>query len=282
MTTSSTGRVFVYPYADGSSSAAAIAQALGDQLGQRVLRISRDERRSNYVGKEGHTVVNWGASSLPSRVASAGRVLNPPEAVARASNKLNFFRSIAALPENERPRVPMWTTSKDEAEAWLRTDDSVRMLFARTVLNGHSGEGIQIITEPGQLRDLRDGTLLVAYVPKRMEFRVHMTARSTEPFLLVQKVARAGTTPSNFQIRSHDNGFVFQRSNVRLPSEDAFEQCRKTLVALGLDFGAVDLIYNERRNLSYVLEVNTAPGMEGSTAFSYATAIRSQLLGATW
>ena len=40
--------------------------------------------------------------------------------------------------------------------------------------------------------------------------------------------------------------------------------------ALGLDFGAVDIIYNEKENQYYVLEVNTAPGLEGTTLIKYA------------
>jgi glutathione synthase/RimK-type ligase-like ATP-grasp enzyme len=40
-------------------------------------------------------------------------------------------------------------------------------------------------------------------------------------------------------------------------------------LALGLDFGAVDIIQDDGGNF-YVLEVNTAPGLEGQTIKSYA------------
>jgi D-alanine-D-alanine ligase-like ATP-grasp enzyme len=39
--------------------------------------------------------------------------------------------------------------------------------------------------------------------------------------------------------------------------------------SLGLDFGAIDMIYNERRNQYYVLEVNTACGLTGTTLDKY-------------
>ena len=41
------------------------------------------------------------------------------------------------------------------------------------------------------------------------------------------------------------------------------------LKELGLDFGAVDVIWNEHESKAYVLEINTAPGLEGSTVEDY-------------
>jgi hypothetical protein len=46
---------------------------------------------------------------------------------------------------------------------------------------------------------------------------------------------------------------------------------------LELDFGAVDLIWNENQNVVYVLEVNTAPGMEGTTLENYCDAFSNAL-----
>jgi glutathione synthase/RimK-type ligase-like ATP-grasp enzyme len=47
------------------------------------------------------------------------------------------------------------------------------------------------------------------------------------------------------------------------------------VAALGLDFGGVDVIWNERRQMAYVLEVNTACGLEGQTVNDYAEAFRA-------
>jgi D-alanine-D-alanine ligase-like ATP-grasp enzyme len=44
-----------------------------------------------------------------------------------------------------------------------------------------------------------------------------------------------------------------------------------------LDFGAVDVIYNRAQDKAYVLEVNTAPGLEGSTLDNYVEAIQKVL-----
>jgi glutathione synthase/RimK-type ligase-like ATP-grasp enzyme len=45
---------------------------------------------------------------------------------------------------------------------------------------------------------------------------------------------------------------------------------------LELTFGAVDILRDINR-VSYVLEVNTAPGLEGTTLTNYERAIRSAL-----
>jgi len=44
--------------------------------------------------------------------------------------------------------------------------------------------------------------------------------------------------------------------------------------ALGLDFGAVDIVYNNPERLATVIEVNSAPGMEAgsTTLFNYVKA----------
>ena len=51
------------------------------------------------------------------------------------------------------------------------------------------------------------------------------------------------------------------------------EKRNAAIKALGLDFGAVDIIYNEAEDQHYVLEVNTAPGLEGTTLQKYTEAI---------
>ena len=49
------------------------------------------------------------------------------------------------------------------------------------------------------------------------------------------------------------------------------------MVASGLDFGAVDVIWNSRRLEAYVLEINSAPGLQGQTVENYAAAFRRLL-----
>jgi hypothetical protein len=73
-------------------------------------------------------------------------------------------------------------------------------------------------------------------------------------------------------IRSHSNGWVFCREDVEI-SPMLIATARGAVEALGLDFGAVDIIYNQHENQYYVLEVNTAPGLEGQSVVDYTRAI---------
>jgi glutathione synthase/RimK-type ligase-like ATP-grasp enzyme len=52
------------------------------------------------------------------------------------------------------------------------------------------------------------------------------------------------------------------------------EAAIRTVEILGLDFGAVDIIWNKKQDRYYVLEVNTAPGLEGETVVRYANAFK--------
>ena len=83
-----------------------------------------------------------------------------------------------------------------------------------------------------------------------------------------QKRQRRAIDGINFQIRSHDNGWVFCRRHVAPPT-DVLTQAVSAVSVLGLDFGAVDVGWNERNQEATVYEVNTAPGLEGTTLEVY-------------
>jgi glutathione synthase/RimK-type ligase-like ATP-grasp enzyme len=70
---------------------------------------------------------------------------------------------------------------------------------------------------------------------------------------------------------------VFCQDNVDAPSGVVSEAVRAVAV-LGLDFGAVDVGWNEYRQQPCVYEVNTAFGMEGQTLSDVAQAMRDSYL----
>jgi glutathione synthase/RimK-type ligase-like ATP-grasp enzyme len=140
------------------------------------------------------------------------------------------------------------------------------------VLNGHSGRGIVLSTSDNG-HPLVNAPLYVKYKKKRKEFRVHVFQGAIIDVAEKRRM-RAERRPDIFDgyIRNHANGWVFCRNSVVRPADlegSALAAC----AALGLDFGAVDIIWNERENKSYVLEVNTAPGLMGTTLTNYANAI---------
>ncbi|MNL18562.1 hypothetical protein D3C87_1397120 [compost metagenome] len=73
----------------------------------------------------------------------------------------------------------------------------------------------------------------------------------------------------NWKIRNHGNGFIFARNEDGITPPDVLVQAVNAVKALGLDFGAVDVIFNDKEQKAYVLEVNTAPGLAGETLQGY-------------
>lgn len=181
----------------------------------------------------------------------------------KASNKITTFNAISSVVS-----TPEWTTNRETAKSW---QGGGRSVVCRTILNGHSGAGI-VLSEPDS--ELPDAPLYVKYVPKEYEYRVHVFGDKVID--IQQKRKRSDFDGEiNNKIRNHHTGWVYCRgSYVPPPCVDEMKaQCIVTIKTLGLDFGAVDVIYSKKNNKFYILEVNTAPGMEGETLNVYAKAI---------
>ncbi len=251
-------RYFILPYRQGSRSARALAHALGG----RVLRL----QGSTYKPRTGDVVVNWGNTAAePPKGCTV--VQNPPDTIVRASNKKLFFQLMQEKGHGEI--IPRFWTDR------TAIPDDAFPIVCRTVLAGHSGDGIVIAAG-------RDGVvaapLYVQYVKKQDEYRIHVGRDgSSITTISVQRKARSNDVPDdkvNWQVRNHANGFVFVRQGVS-PPNSVIEAAATALEASGLDFGAVDVIYNQEKKRAYVLEINTAPGLEGQTVEDYAAYFRS-------
>lgn len=186
-----------------------------------------------------------------------GTLLNPGEIIRQASNKLEFFR----LLEGQGLTPDYWTRVEE-------IPNEAFPVVCRTVLAGHSGEGIHIANTRD---DLVDAPLYVKYIKKQDEYRVHVGRRNDQSIIIAvqRKARREGFENPNWQVRNHHNGFVFVRGGVN-PPQSVLDAASRSLEAVGLDFGAVDVIWNARQERAYVLEINTAPGLEGQTVQDYA------------
>lgn len=253
----------ILPYKMLSSSAKALAQELG------VQRVRHDGKfRNNH----NHLIVNWGSSRMPE--FRVDRFLNHPMSVRRASCKHASFISL----EEAGVSIPEWTTDSQTALGWINNGEAV---VARKVLNGHSGRGIVLCDpklDPLECTDTHRSSLIsaplyVKYVKKQDEYRYHVFNNEVIDIQMKKKRQETPNEEVNYQIRNHSNGFIYARDGINPPISLQRLAC-DAVRALNLHFGAVDIIWNARKEQGYVLEVNTACGLEGQTLSSYADAIR--------
>lgn len=227
------------------------ARALGRAMGVKVLRW----RNSRYRPRAGHVVINWGCSEAPGWVATA---LNAPAAVARATNKLQTFQ---VLTEKSVPTVE-FTQDHGQAAEWLKSDG---LVIERHLLNGTQGRGLRVVRD---VAEMQHAPLYTRYFKASHEYRVHVVGGKV---IDSQEKRRRPEYRGN-EVRNLAHGWVFCREDVNIPP--MVEAASVWAVRyLGLDFGAVDIKANRQGTRCAVLEVNTAPGLEGTTLERYAQSL---------
>lgn len=245
-----------------------------EAAGHNVKKLKRVG--GTYRGRAGDIVFNYGSSSLEETTVGEATCLNAPLYINRASNKREAFGRMAQA----NVKTVEFTSDRSVAEGWLNEG---ALVYVRNQLQGHSGAGITLaFNNPTALGDA--GNLEVsATVPQaplytkgvlgnRREYRVHVFKGKI--IHVAQKRRRDGFAEiegNNNLVRNHHTGWVYSTQNMTALNAAGKREAIKAINAIGLDFGAVDIITN--RDQAWVLEVNTAPGMEGVTLEKYVTAI---------
>lgn len=273
---------------------------LKEALGATMLRSAG----STYTGRRDGAVINWGcvnseALRLARVAGTAGRrFLNHPYNVNLVVNKGAFFRKMREdLPQFTIPFVD----NLDDACGLVLAGSR---MYARTILNSHSGKGIVLMVNaqdvereaiqrvvnggsmpvyrPGDNlpRALRDCKLFTQGVAgKRTEYRIHVVSGQV---ILVQQKRRKedwGNNPHyNSLVRNVESSWIYAVNDIdQLGLEAVKEAATQAVLAFGLDFGAVDVIYKHQTDQAFVLEINTAPGLDqdGSALTAYTEAFQN-------
>ena len=259
-------RVIIVPYKLASQGAKKLSQSLQDRLNIPVLRVGNTSTK--YQPRWTDYVINWGCTKEWPWINN-----NPKFANQTVCNKLEFFQKVEAHNKvfpKAFVNVPEWTTDPDVVAEWV--DVEGKTVVARTILNGHSGAGISDCKE-GSTNVITYAPLYVQYKKKKQEFRVHVF-KDGHTFTVIdvtQKKKRKGFENVNTKIRNHKNGWVYAREDIVEP-KDLRIQALNAAYCSDLAFAAVDIIYNEYEDKCYVLEVNTAPGIDGTTLEKYTEA----------
>jgi len=225
---------------------------LARALGIKMLSLSTGTG-SRFRGKYRDVVINWGNGK--GNVGNA-RQINKLQNVQLASNKLHTLEALQAAGIS----TPRFSTDKSSF-------GPLNILYGRSTLYGHSGQGIHL----GISATLPNCPLYVQAIKKVAEYRGIVVGGKTVDF---KKKKRKNDYEGEYgeHVWNHSSGYIFARNNFTVPY-GASNLCVDAVRALGLDFGAVDIIEDEA-GVMYVLEVNTACGLEGQTTDLFAEALK--------
>ena len=264
-------RLIIYPYNLGSNSARELQNVFATH---RAKRVRPD---GNYRPYRNHVILNWGCSRpanwWPLLQNESTQVINKPSAVEVASNKLLAFEKM----KEAEVSIPEFTTSQEVALGWVNEGNIV---VARKLVRGSEGRGIEIVErerDADAITSIVAAPLYVKYVKKEREFRIHCCKdRSGEMQVIdIQQKKKRREIPNdevNYRTRNYRFGWIFARSDIEVP-EQVLLEAKKAVEALGLTFGATDVLMNTHYNKAYVVEVNTSPALQGQTLESYKNAI---------
>lgn len=259
--------ISIHPYLRNSKSVVALLERAAERGVPMKVRIKTTPKKG--------IIVNWGLRQPTKEFAGGGLLrklpeINPRLALHTMTDKLRFFRHVG----HDSGLVPEWTDSSDVAKQW----DGDVVVRLKTAASG--GEGLSIYT----VDDRRNGKPLIAaplytrYVKKADEYRCHIFRDEDGDFsigLSQRKAAKRNEAGElivkDWRVRNLENGFVFAKNDGHvLPA--AVVQCCTDLMSryfAELDFVALDVIYNKHDDKAYVLEGNTAPGLDGTTVDVY-------------
>lgn len=202
------------------------------------------QARGVRCGPGADAVVCYGAGSggrLPSLNGAAGRM-------DKFEQGLVMQRAGVRVPEHYNP-----------VEAARLAQDHFPLLGRRIQHRGGTDITIALQVEDVPLRAAAGAQFFTRFIPSRREFRV-WTYRGRH----LGTYEKVCVRPNQYRGigRNYDNGFAFQLVREGDIPREGVAASSAAVSALNLDFGAVDMLLGKDGRF-YVLEVNTAPGVEG-------------------
>ena len=160
-----------------------------------------------------------------------------------------------------------YTTSHQTAVTWANEGSTV---VCRKLTNASEGKGIVVAEKSSEIVV---APVYTKYKKKKKEFRVHIFKDQVVQ-VLEKRRKKDYDGQADTKIRNTANGYVFCSGDVSEPvglRDLALSASKVT----NSDFKGVDIGYNEKKNELFVIEVNSAPGIEGSNVDKYVNTIVS-------
>lgn len=204
-------------------------------------------RANPTVTANNSTLIRWGTRmELPSNNAL---VYNTCEGIRNASNKARgrdiMYRAGVSVPKAVSPRL---------------IKSRHLPVIARPHVHAQGKNFIVLRTKREYARHYDTSRYYYSrYIDKDQEFRVHCAHGKVLRLLEKPRPAEGGMAWNHHNV---EDPFVIVRHSQSQPYVEVMKQALMAVQALGLDFGAADVIFKNGR--AYVLEVNTAPSIESS------------------
>jgi glutathione synthase/RimK-type ligase-like ATP-grasp enzyme len=155
-----------------------------------------------------------------------------------------------------------FTEDSNVVQDWLNEGYTV---VGRKLLNASCGKGIVIIEPEDEA--FVSCPVYTKYKKKKREFRVHVF-KDQVVSIVEKRKRREFDGQRDTKIRNVANGYVFCQEVENIP-----EGLQALAIAAAQvspsDFRGVDIGFNELNNELFVLEVNSAPGIEGTNLIKY-------------
>jgi len=266
-----------YVYCKDATRRGSMAKKVARSLGLRV--VDPQVRPATRLPVQ---LINWGCSEPPRWGNELHWLTNTPEHVHTAAHKLRCLRHLS----EQGIDTLEFTSDRDEALRWFNEGNRI---YARTVLQGHSGDGLvfldpnvhnpdDIVIAPLYTRDF--GTPF-------KEYRIHVAFGDVIDMAMKKRMsedvarARGIALPderTRLQVRVYANGWTFAHHDIL--DHDVIRDCAiRTAAALNnMPLVAVDLAVKWRRGTPReiaVIEVNSAPALRAPTTVNaYTTMLR--------
>jgi len=231
---------------------------------------------------------------FPERLANAARKFGAPSHVINLgcprelpyeSIVFNSREKVLASSDKRRARIAFRDALVPAPKLYLHTADVPDTAFPIVGRTSHhkKGLGFWLCRNRRELdrASAAGATHFLEFIANTREYRVHVfsktgalgtTERSTDDFVSVkisEKVWQGQGEPNPDEPqKNHDFGWTFLGQQDRREEElDVVRHVAKQAMScLKMDFGAVDVMYQIRNKIPYVLEVNSTPSMSDDNA----------------
>lgn len=227
--------------ARGSKRTAALLRELLEERGVK-LSVGKAEAVVSYG-------VNLGATKLPALNANAGGI-----------TKLEELKRLS------KAGVAVPQVFEAKGAGWLEKVWAARPVLARR-LHHQGGTDVRYTSSKEWLRKRAASrwAYFTKFIPSDAEYRTWVYRG--RHLCTYKKVLAHPERRKNLYTRNHKNGYAFTLVKEGAIPRDAVALAVRGIAALDLDFGAVDIIRGVDGKC-YVLEVNTAPGVDGERVSS--------------